>query len=60
VNPAGLPRDPGNKMPIQVLGEMLVLNVAEKSSTALITRSSAEIGLGDMVQREVGTEQASQ
>jgi len=60
VNPAGLPRDPGSKMPIQVLGEMLVLNVTEKSSTALITRSSAEIGLGDMVQREVGTEQASQ
>jgi hypothetical protein len=60
VNPASLPRDPGKKMPIQVLGEMLVLNVTEKSSTALITRSSAEIGLGDMVQREVGTEQASQ
>jgi len=39
---------------------MLVLNVTEKSSTALITRSSAEIGLGDMVQREVGIEQASQ
>jgi len=60
VNPAKLPRDPGSMMPIRVLGEMLVLNVTEHSCTALITRSTAEIGLGDVVQLESGIEQASQ
>jgi hypothetical protein len=60
VNPAGLPRNAGEKMPIRVLGEMLILNTTEHSSTALITRSSSEIGLGDVVHLEEGTEQASQ
>jgi hypothetical protein len=38
--------------PSHVLGEMLVLSVSNESATALITRSFAEIQLGDVVQSE--------
>lgn len=39
-------------IPSHVLGEMLVLNVSAEASTALITRSFAEMELGDVVQGE--------
>jgi len=55
-----LPADAGSQMPIHVLGEMVILNVSEKSSTALITNSRAEMQLGDVVQAESGAEQAKQ
>jgi hypothetical protein len=38
--------------PLHVLGEVLIINVTADSSTAIITRSFAEIGLGDLVQKE--------
>jgi hypothetical protein len=38
--------------PLHVLGEVLVLDVTADSSTAIITRSFAEMELGDQVQRE--------
>jgi hypothetical protein len=39
-------------LPSRVLGEMLVLNVSAESSTAIVTRSFAEIQLGDAVEGE--------
>ncbi len=40
-----------NRLPIRrVLGEMVILNVKEKTATALITRSASEIHTGDMVE----------
>ncbi len=38
--------------PLHVLGEVLVIGVNRDSSTAIITRAFAEIGLGDVVQKE--------
>ena len=38
--------------PLHVLGEVLVIDVTADSCTAVITRSFAEIGLGDLVQKE--------
>jgi hypothetical protein len=52
VNPARIPPDSDRLMPDHVLGEMLVLNVSPEASTALITRASAEMELGDVVQTE--------
>ena len=52
VNSANIPPDSDRLMPDHVLGEILVLNVSPESSTALITRASAEMGLGDVVQTE--------
>jgi hypothetical protein len=51
VNAATLPRD-DSRMPTHILGELLVLNVSPDASTALITRASAEVELGDAVQME--------
>ena len=44
VNRAKVPPDSDRLMPDHVLGEILVLNVSPDSSTALITRASAEMG----------------
>jgi len=52
VNQAKIKSDTNNKIPSHVLGEMLVLTVSAESSTALITRSFAEIQLGDVVESE--------
>jgi hypothetical protein len=52
VNPARIPPDSDRLMPDHILGEMIVLHVSPESSTALITRASAEMGLGDVVRRE--------
>lgn len=60
VHQAPLPGNAGSLMPYHVLGEMVVLNVSEHSSTALITDSRAVMQLGDVVQAEGGEEQASQ
>ena len=43
---------PNANLPSRVLGEMLVLNVSAESSTAIVTRSFAEIQLGDAVEDE--------
>jgi hypothetical protein len=59
VNPAKIPPDSDRLMPDHVLGEILVLNVSPDSSTALITRASAEMELGDVVQAEdAGSDEA--
>jgi hypothetical protein len=42
----------GHRLPPHVLGELLVLDVSRDSSTAIITRSFAEMELGDVVQSE--------
>lgn len=55
VNPAKIPPDSDRLMPDHVLGEMIVLHVSPDSSTALITSSSAEMELGDVVQSEDAT-----
>ena len=39
-------------LPSHVLGEVLVMSVTERSSTALIIRSAAEVQLGDVVESE--------
>jgi len=52
VNPARIPPDSDRLMPDHILGEILVLNVSPESSTALITRASSEMELGDVVQTE--------
>jgi hypothetical protein len=52
VNPARIPPDSDRLMPDHILGEMIVLHVSPESSTALITRASAEMELGDVVQIE--------
>lgn len=60
VDPARLPADAGALMPLHVLGQMIVLNVSQKSSTALVITSRAAMELGDAVQAEGGEEQAMQ
>jgi hypothetical protein len=60
VNPARIPPDSDRLMPDHILGEMLVLNVSPDSSTALITRASAEMELGDVVQTEAPTSEEDQ
>ncbi len=58
VNRAKVPPDSDRLMPDHVLGEILVLNVSPDSSTALITRASAEMELGDVVQAaDAGSEE---
>jgi hypothetical protein len=52
VNPAKIAPDSDRLMPDHVLGEIIVLSVSPESSTALIARVSAEMGLGDVVQSE--------
>ena len=49
---AGVPQDAEKLMPNRILGEMLVINVSEHASTAIVTRVSAEVQLGDVVQLE--------
>ena len=60
VNPAIRPPDAGRSMPVHILGELLVLNVSSESSTALITRTSAEMELGDVVQKEEAQDEDSE
>jgi len=52
VDPARIPPDSDRLMPDHVLGEIFILSVSPESSTALITRASAEMELGDVVQTE--------
>ncbi len=52
VHKVDVPHDADKLMPTRILGEMLVLNVSAEASTALITRVSAEVELGDVVQME--------
>lgn len=52
VNPVKVKPKDGKYMPNRVVGELLVLKVNTESSTALITRSFAEMALGDVVQDE--------
>lgn len=54
VNPAHVKADADSRIPQHVLGEMLVLNATPESSTAIITRSFAEMQLGDVIEDEVG------
>jgi hypothetical protein len=59
VNPAELPRD-NSQMPDRILGELLVLSVSPDASTAIVTRTSAEVELGDAVQLEGAQNESSQ
>jgi hypothetical protein len=52
VNPGDVSTNGDKKLPHQVIGEMLVLYANAESSTALITRSFADMELGDVVQNE--------
>ena len=52
VHKAEIPANAEKKLPNRILGELLVINVSEKASTAIVTRNSAEIELGDRVQLE--------
>jgi hypothetical protein len=52
VNPARIKAKADLHIPDHVLGEALVLSVSAESSTAMITRSFAEMELGDVVQSE--------
>jgi hypothetical protein len=52
VNPARIKANSDVRIPQHVLGEALVLNVSPDSSTAILTRSFAEMELGDVVQSE--------
>lgn len=54
VNPAKVTTNSDKHMPYRVLGELLVLNVSRESSTAMISRASAEMELGDVVEAERG------
>ncbi len=54
VNPAHIKADADAHLPQHVLGEMLVLNATPESSTAIITRSLAEMQLGDVIEAEDG------
>ena len=54
VNPAHVKADADSRIPQHVLGEMLVLNATPESSTAIITRSFAEMQLGDVIEDEIG------
>jgi hypothetical protein len=60
VNPAIIPPGSDSLMPDHILGEMLVLNTSPESSTALITLASAEMELGDVVQKEDAQNEDSQ
>jgi hypothetical protein len=50
--PAKISEGAQSAAPLRVLGEVLVLDVSPEASTAIITRSFAEMELGDLVQRE--------
>jgi hypothetical protein len=52
VNPAKIPPDADQRMPDHILGELLVLNVSPESSTAIVTRVSDAMELGDVVRSE--------
>ncbi len=52
VHRADVPGDAEKRMPNRILGELLVINVSEHASTAIVTRVSAEVELGDLVQLE--------
>jgi hypothetical protein len=52
VNEARIKPGTDKRIPLHVLGEMLVLNSTPESSTAIITRSFAEMELGDVVESE--------
>jgi hypothetical protein len=52
VKPARAKAGADSRLPLRVLGEMLVLNATSDSSTAIITRSFAEMQLGDVVVSE--------
>ncbi len=52
VHKADVPRDAEKLMPNRILGEMLVLNVSAEASTAIITRVTSEVQLGDLLQLE--------
>lgn len=52
VKPAHIKADADAHLPQHVLGEMLVLNATPESSTAIITRSFAEMQLGDLIEDE--------
>jgi hypothetical protein len=52
VNPAKIKAGSDDRIPSHVLGEILVLNATPESSTAIITRSFAEMELGDVVLSE--------
>jgi hypothetical protein len=54
VKPARLKPDADSKIPQHVIGEMLVVNATPESSTAIITRSFAEMELGDVIEAEDG------
>ncbi len=58
VNPAHVKNSADARLPQRVLGEMLVLNSTPESSTAIITRSFAEMQLGDVIESE-GAQHAS-
>ena len=59
VDAPGLPPD-DSRLPNRILGEVLVLGVSPEASTALITRSSAEVELGDAVQLEGAQNESGQ
>jgi hypothetical protein len=52
VDPAKIKSGADERIPQHVLGEIFVLHSTPNSSTAIITRSFAEMELGDVVQRE--------
>ena len=52
VHKADVPLDSGKLMPNRILGEMLVINTSAEASTAIITRVSGEVELGDLLQLE--------
>ena len=52
VDPAHIKPDADSRIPQRVLGEMLVLNATPESSTGIITRSFAEMELGDVIEAE--------
>jgi len=52
VKPARVKASVDSRLPQRVLGEMLVLSATPESSTAIVTRSFAEMELGDVVVRE--------
>lgn len=51
-NPASVPSSGDALMPVHILGEMVILSVSPDASVALITRTAAEVQLGDVVQLE--------
>jgi len=52
VKPAKVAPSSDKRLPSHVLGELLVLNVTRESSTAMISRASAEMEFGDVVEAE--------